>query len=81
MMVCLEKATGKFIEMQSNSTPGTLIKNALSMGYNENEVIEKEVTETEYHKLRNATFKPIVEKNLEEQIRVEVLKMKKERLI
>jgi len=58
MRVCLEKATGKLIEMQSHATPGTLIQNAISAGYAETDVEEKEVTESEWQDILDAQPKP-----------------------
>jgi len=48
MRVCLEKATGKLIEMQSSATPGTLLRNAQSSGWQLADIEEKEVTQEEW---------------------------------
>ena len=48
MRVCLEKSTGKLIEMQSDPSHGTLIQNALKVGYLEADIEEKEVTADEW---------------------------------
>ena len=79
-MVCIEKESGQLIEMQSRSTPGTLIKNAKSRGYNESEIEEKEVTYEEFEELEKALTRT-PEKTYKDIIREEVLKMKKENVI
>jgi hypothetical protein len=48
MLICIVKATNRIIEMQSGATAGTLLKNAIAQGYNEKDIIEKEVTPLEY---------------------------------
>jgi hypothetical protein len=48
MLICVVKATNRIIEMQSGATAGTLLKNAIAQGYNEKDIIEKEVTPLEY---------------------------------
>lgn len=48
MRVCIEKATGKLIEMQSFPTPGTLLKNAAAAGLKPADLAEKEVTPEEW---------------------------------
>lgn len=51
MLICIVKATNRIIEMQSGATAGTLLKNAIAQGYNEKDIIEKEVTPIEYREL------------------------------
>ena len=48
MRVCLEKSTGKLVEMQSDPRQGTLIQNAINAGYTQADVEEKEVTADEW---------------------------------
>lgn len=46
---CIEKATGKLIEMQSGEAElGTLTQNAVNAGYAEADIEEKYVTNEEY---------------------------------
>src|SRR5665647_141725 len=54
MRICRVKATGKIIEMQSDATEGTLIRNAVGAGYAESDIEEKEVTNAEYKLLADA---------------------------
>lgn len=44
---CFEKSTGKLIEFQELATPGTLIKNAKNLGYSEDAIEERAVSESE----------------------------------
>jgi len=46
--ICIVKATGKLIEMQSSATEGTLIKNALNSGFSPDDIEEREITEVEW---------------------------------
>jgi hypothetical protein len=48
MRICIEKATKKILEMQSEATAGTLIANAVRAGYAEKDIEEKEVTTAQY---------------------------------
>ncbi len=48
MKICTRKSDGKLIEMQSDATHGTLIKNAVTAGYNADDVEEREITPEEY---------------------------------
>jgi len=48
MRICLEKSTGKLVEMQSDPRQGTLIQNAVNAGYAQADVEEKEVTADEW---------------------------------
>lgn len=54
MRVCIKKADGKLIEMQSHATAGTLIQNAINTGYAEADIEEKEVTQAEYKAILDA---------------------------
>jgi hypothetical protein len=58
MRICTTVDTGKLIEMQSDATMGTLLKNALASGYTEKEVEEREVTEKEWVVILAAQPKP-----------------------
>lgn len=52
--VCIEKATGKLIEMQSGNAPlGTLTKNAVNAGYDVNDVEEKYVNDAEWAAIKD----------------------------
>jgi len=55
MIVCIEKSTGKLIEMQSFAIKGTLILNAVNAGYMKSEIEEKEITETELQSIINSS--------------------------
>ena len=48
MRICIQKSTGKLIEMQSAATEGTLIQNALSAGFSPDDIEEREITEAEW---------------------------------
>jgi len=48
MRICIAKATGKLLEMQSDATEGTLIKNALSAGYLATDIEERKITDVEW---------------------------------
>ncbi len=48
MRISIEKSTSKVIEMQSNATAGTLIKNAVSAGYHANDVEERVITQAQW---------------------------------
>lgn len=48
MRICIEKSTGKIIEMQSHARLGTLIDNAVNAGYTTESVEELEMTPEEY---------------------------------
>ena len=58
MLICIEISTGKLLEMQSDATPGTLIKNAISMGYTANQVQERAATQAEFDALMPLPFPP-----------------------
>jgi len=48
MRVCIVKATQKLIEAQSLATEGTLLSNAITAGYNKDDIEEKIVTYSEF---------------------------------
>jgi hypothetical protein len=48
MRICIEKATKKILEMQSEATAGTLIANAVRAGYAAKDIEEREVNATQY---------------------------------
>lgn len=48
MRICIQKSTGKLIEMQSDATEGTLIQNALNAGFSLDDIEEREITEAEW---------------------------------
>jgi len=54
MKICIQKSTGIMIESQSDATEGTMIKNAVNAGYDENDLEEKEVSESERQALIEA---------------------------
>jgi hypothetical protein len=67
MRICTQKSTGRFLEMQSDATEGTLIKNAVNAGFDSEDLEEKIITEEEFKEISS---KFIVEKQptLTEQI-------------
>lgn len=48
MRISVQKSTGLLIEMQSLATEGTLLKNAVAMGYDANDIEERVSTDQEY---------------------------------
>ncbi len=48
MRICVEKATGKILEMQSHGTEGILIKNMVKAGYVKADIEERIVSGTTY---------------------------------
>lgn len=48
MRICIVKETKRVLEMQSDATEGTLISNALNMGYAVSDVEEREVDAAGY---------------------------------
>ena len=58
MRVCIEKSTGRLIEMQSDATAGTLIQNAINAGFIEADIEEKEITQAEWQAIQDAQPKP-----------------------
>ena len=58
MRVCLEKATGRLIEMQFDAVEGTLLQNAINAGYAETDIEEKVITVTEWEALWSSQPKP-----------------------
>lgn len=51
MRICIEKSTGRIIEMQSAARAGTLRTNAIAAGYDTDGIEEREVTGAEYQAL------------------------------
>ena len=51
MRVCKERATGNLLEMQSSATEGTLIRNAVAVGWRAEDVEELEVSNSEAKRL------------------------------
>jgi hypothetical protein len=51
MRICMQRSTGKLIEMQSLATAGTLIENARRAGYDQEDLDEHEGTPEELHRL------------------------------
>lgn len=68
--ICIEKDTGKIIEYQSEDAKrGTLIKNAINVGYDEEEVYERYITTQEYIELfYEQVTKPKKEKEDKEEV-------------
>ncbi len=68
--VCLEKATGKLIEMQSGNVPlGTLTQNAINSGYQATAIEEKYVTAQEWSIIKyNWITKPAQEEAAQKEI-------------
>lgn len=73
MRICLEKTTGKLIEMQSNATEGTLIQNAVNAGFAETDIEELEVTEAEWQVILDA--QPKLELPPSDRERLEALEL------
>lgn len=48
MKICVRKSDHRIIEMQSEASPGTLLRNAVNGGYSANDVEEREVDEAGY---------------------------------
>ena len=48
MRICVRKSDKRIIEMQSDATEGTLIRNAISGGYSEADIEERAVDEAGY---------------------------------
>lgn len=57
MRICIEKVTGKLIEMQSDATAGTLLQNAIASGYLEQDIEEREITADEWRVFKD--YKPL----------------------
>lgn len=51
MKVCLQKSTGRVIEMQDSATDGTLITNCVNGGLDASDLEERDVTPEEYAQL------------------------------
>lgn len=58
MRISIQKSTGKFLEMQSAATEGTLLQNAINMGYSATDIEEREVEHAEYMAIRTAQELP-----------------------
>ena len=67
MRICTQKSTGRFLEMQSDATEGTLIKNAVNAGFNAEDLEEKIITEEEFKEI-SLTFAVENQPTLVEQI-------------
>lgn len=48
MLICVETATNRLLEMQSNGTPDVLIQNAVNAGYLASAVEVREVTDAQF---------------------------------
>jgi hypothetical protein len=67
--ICLEKATGKLIEMQSGEAElGTLKQNAIRAGYAEANIEEKYVTGEEFQAILDAQPKPPPQPDPDEEL-------------
>ena len=51
MRICTQKSTGRFLEMQSDATEGTLIKNAVNAGFDAQDLEEKIITDEEFKEI------------------------------
>lgn len=58
MRISVQKSTGLLIEMQSLATEGTLLKNAVAMGYAANDIEERVSSDQEYKVLVAAQTPP-----------------------
>jgi len=67
MRICTQKSTGRFLEMQSDATEGTLIQNAVNAGFDSEDLEEKIITEKEF-KTITLTFPAEKQLTLVEQI-------------
>jgi len=67
MRICTQKSTGRFLEMQSDATQGTLIQNAINGGFDAEDLEEKIITEEEF-KTITLTFPVENQNTLAEQI-------------
>ena len=48
MRICTQKSTGRFLEMQSVASEGTLIQNAVNAGFDSEDLEEKIITEEKF---------------------------------
>jgi hypothetical protein len=48
MIICLQISTGLILEMQSDASDGTLIKNCIGYGFDEKDLREQDVTQDDY---------------------------------
>ena len=67
MKICVQKSTGKFLEMQSFATDGTLIQNAINAGFDANDLKEQIITEEQFKAISN-TFETQNTSSLADQI-------------
>ena len=67
MRICTQKSTGRFLEMQSDATEGTLIQNAINGGFDVSDLEEKTITEEEFKPI-TLTFPTEKQTTLVEQI-------------
>ena len=58
MRICTDK-NGKLIEMQSHATEGTLINNAIAVGYSKEDITEREISNAEWTVMVAAQPKPV----------------------
>ncbi len=81
MRICFEKSTGKFIEMQSHATEGTLIKNALNAGFKKDDIEEKLITPEEWEAYETELRRPTPEQVREAKIQAEMFRLTREQAI
>jgi predicted transcriptional regulator len=70
MRICIQRSTGRLIEMQSLATPGTLTENARRAGYDEKDVDEHEATPEDVHRLLTADARRALRPTLNDIISV-----------
>ena len=80
MRICIDKS-GKLIEMQSDATEGTLIKNALNAGFKEDEIEERLITLEEWAVYEVELRKPTPEQIQENKIQVEMQRLLREQAV
>ena len=81
MRICIEKVSGNLIEMQSDATEGTLIRNALNAGYKEDEVEERLVTPEGWAIYETELRKPTPEQIEEAKIQAEMQRILRDQAI
>jgi len=69
------KSTNKLLEMQSDATKGTLIKNAIALGYKNSEIEEKEISAEDYELLIKNQPKSKDEINNETMTQINLLEL------
>ena len=79
MRISRLKSNGKFLEMQTFSTTGTLITNAVLNGYDENDVEEVEIDNQEWKAILEELNPETEEQIKEKKIQKEMRKMAKDR--